>query len=481
MDLLERVEDYIARHRLLRPGDRVLAAVSGGPDSLALLHLFTRLRAPWALGLHAVHVNHGLRPEAAQDAAFVESVGQAWGVPVTVVAVDVRAERAPGESLQQAARRVRYRVLAQAADQVSATRIALGHHADDQAETVLLRLLRGAGTTGLAGMRPRRGRYIRPLLGVPRAAIEAYCRRFELNPRVDPSNVSPQYLRNRIRHHLLPLLEREYNPNIRAVLCRTAGLLREEDDLLEALAVRAHRRLAAQGGPHELPVAGLARLPAAVARRVVRRALAAAGVPLSRVTADHVAAVLALLDGVGAVDVPGGVRARRAGDRIRLERPPSGPAVAPAGPAPPAFFHPLDVPGKTAVGELGLVIRAEIVEPPASRAVAADPRAASGPMQAVLDWDRLVLPLVVRSWQPGDRMRPLGLDGTKKLQDLFVDAKVPAGERRRVPIIADQAGPVWVVGLRVDARAAVTAETQRVLRLRVEPVSGEPGSGENGR
>ena len=102
-------------------------------------------------------------------------------------------------------------------------------------------------------------------------------------------------------------------------------------------------------------------------------------------------------------------------------------------------------------------------------------------MQAVLDWDRLVLPLVVRSWQPGDRMRPLGLDGTKKLQDLFVDAKVPVGERRRVPIIADQAGPVWVVGLRVDTRAAVTAETQRVLRLRVEPVSGEPGSGENGR
>ena len=128
MDLLERVEDYIACDRLLRPGDRVLVAVSGGPDSLALLHLFTRLRAPWALGLHAVHVNHGLRPEAAQDAAFVESVGQAWGVPVTVVAVDVRAERAPGESLQQAGAAGARSVLAQAADQVSATRIALGHH-----------------------------------------------------------------------------------------------------------------------------------------------------------------------------------------------------------------------------------------------------------------------------------------------------------------------------------------------------------------
>ncbi|MFS8534942.1 MAG: tRNA lysidine(34) synthetase TilS [Limnochordales bacterium] len=486
LDLLDRVEKFIKRHRLLRPGDKVLVAVSGGPDSLALLHLLTRLKEPWRLSLHALHVNHGLRSEAAQDAAFVEAMGRQWGVPVTVATVDVRAERRAGESLQQAARRVRYRVLMETAQAVGARRIALGHQADDQAETVLMRLLRGAGATGLAGMRPRRGPFVRPLLAVARADIEAYCREFQLEPVLDPSNLSPHYLRNRIRHHLLPLLERDYNPNIRAVLSRTAALLREEDDLLEALALRAYRRLTkgreGRQDPPALPVEGLRRLPVPLARRVVRRALRVAGVNISGVTAAHVAAILALLDAGGAVTVPGGVRVRRQGEQLVLERSlgepladgSPGETAFPTGAAGLArgsgFQAELAVPGETTVPGLGLVLQAEIVEPPASGELVADPRAFSGPEEAVLDWDRVVPPVVVRSWQPGDRMRPLGLAGSKKLQDLFVDAKVPVDQRGRVPIVADQAGILWVAGLRVDERAAVTEKTERVLRLKARRV-----------
>ena len=490
LDLLDRVEKFIKRHRLLRPGDKVLVAVSGGPDSLALLHLLTRLREPWQLTLHALHVNHGLRAEAAEDAAFVEAMGRRWGVPVTVATVDVRAERKAGESLQQAARRVRYRVLTENARAVGATRVALGHQADDQAETVLMRLLRGAGTTGLAGMRPRRGPFVRPLLAVTRAEIEAYCREFQLEPRLDPSNWSPHYLRNRIRHHLLPLLERDYNPNIRAVLSRTATLVREEDDLLEALALQAYRRLTSgregRQGPPALPVEGLRRLPVPLARRVVRRALRMAGVNIAAVTAEHVAAILALLDAGGAVTVPGGVRVRRDGERLVLERllpeqllpeqsadrSPGGTALGTVKAAArgPGFQAELAVPGETRVPQMGLVLQAEIVEPPASGELVADPRAFSGPEEAVLDWDRVVPPLVVRSWQPGDRMRPLGLAGSKKLQDLFVDAKVPVHQRGRMPIVADQAGILWVAGLRVDERAAVTEKTERVLRLKARRV-----------
>jgi len=520
LDLLEPMEQFIRRHRLLVPRETVLVAVSGGPDSLALLHLLTRLRTPWQLTLHVAHVDHGLRPEAVEDAAFVESIGRAWDVPVTVKTVDVRGERQPGESVQQAARRLRYRALAEVARTVDARRIALGHHADDQAETVLMRLLRGAGPTGLAGMRPRRGPYIRPLLGVTRADVEAYCRRFGLEPRRDPSNLSPQYLRSRIRHHLLPILEQEYNPNIRTVLSRTAALLREEDDLVEALARRAHRRLQDGRGPTDLPVDGLARLPVAIARRVVRHMLHAAGVNLGHVTADHVAAILALLPSreaaagttptdrptsidaptsmdaptpievhgrlepgatgkpevrAGTVTVPGGVRVRCADGRLVVEglvrRPtPDVAAGGARGGGQAGFQKELAVPGETRLSQVGLVIDAEVLEPPESRALVADPRSAGGHDRAVLDWDRVVPPLVVRSWRPGDRMRPLGLAGTKKLQDIFVDAKVPAAERRLVPVVADQEGILWVVGLRVDARGAVGPRTTRVLRLRVKPV-----------
>ena len=473
LDLLERVEDFIRRHRLLAPGERVLVAVSGGPDSLALLHLFTRLKEPWRLELHAAHVNHGLRADAAEDAAFVAATGEAWGVPVHVVNVDVRAERRTGESLQQAARRLRYRGLLEIAQAVGAARIALGHHADDQAETVLMRLLRGAGTTGLAGIRPRRGPYIRPLLAVTRAEIEAYCREFQLKPRTDPSNLSLRYLRNRVRHELLPLLEREYNPNIRAVLARTAALLREEDDLLEALAARAHHRMQDGRGPADLPAAGLARLPAALARRVVRRALQAAGVDVALVSADHMAAILALVAAPGAVTLPGGVRVGRRADRLVVERFVRRRAAA-CGQEPPAT---LPVPGEARLPRLNVSIHAELVEPPRSLDLIAEPRKAAGPERAVLDWDRIVPPLVVRTWRPGDRMRPLGMTGSKKVQDIFVDAKVPKDRRASVPIVADQEGILWVVGLRVDARAAVGPGTRRVLVLRATADSSGTGDG----
>jgi len=498
---LAQVESFIKRRRLLVPGDRVLVGVSGGPDSLALLHLLTRLAEAWGLSLHVVHVNHGLRAEAADDAAFVEAVGREWDLPVTVAAVDVGAERRRGESIQQAARRVRYRVFAETAAAFGASRIALGHHADDQAETVLMRFLRGAGAAGLAGMRPRRGRYIRPLLEVTRAGIEAYCQSFGLKPRRDPSNLSRRYLRSRIRYELLPLLAREYNPNIGAVLARTAALLRDDDDLLEALALKAYRRMTAEEGSADVPSAGelpleeLRRLPLALARRVVRRHLAAFGVNLAAVTADHVAAILGLLDAGGAVTLPGGTTVRRRGLWLIVEQAggtaagaaalraaraattaEAGATTAEAGAAPAggaadpqpgaAVVRELAVPGRTEVPELGIVMEAEIVEPPVSRELAADPKGIGGPGQAIMDWEHVVPPLVVRTWRPGDRLAPLGLGGTKKVQDIFVDAKVPAHKRASVPIVADGEGIVWVCGLRLAARVSVGDGTQRILRLR---------------
>lgn len=473
--MLGVVRDSVARHRLIGPGERVLVAVSGGPDSVALLHLLLRLSDEWDLALHAFHMDHGLRADSAADAAFVARLTGRWGVRLTTVSSDVRARRRPGESLQQAARRVRYAAMRRAAEEAGAARIALGHHADDQAETVLMRFLRGSGAKGLGGMRRRRGPFIRPLLDVSRAEIEAYCAAFRLEVRRDPSNLAVAYLRNKVRLELMPLLRAEYNPNIRLALNRTAALLQDDDDLLDLLAYRAFQRLrrAPGVGPKSpddavvLPVGPLARQPRSLRRRIVRHAVRYAARTWAAPSFDHVQAVLALLDEDSgtAVDLPGRVRVRRRGDALvfKLRSPggAGGAGRADAGAerdAAPAYEIPLAVPGRTVIPGNKVIHAAFIDAPPAGTR--------PGPQEAWMDWEKLSPPLTVRTWRPGDRMRPLGLGGTKKLQDLFVDEKIPAPARRRLPVVADADGVVWVSG-RVDERAAVTPSSRRVLRLRI--------------
>lgn len=485
MELLQRVEQAVRRHGLLRQHAHVLVAVSGGPDSVALLHLLTRLRPMWQLQLHAAHVNHGLRDDARADADFVTDFSRSLGVPVTVTDVDVRAERRGGESTQQAARRLRLTALRKIARDVGARRIALGHHADDQAETVLLRLLRGAGTTGLGGMRPLRGPFIRPLLHISRADIEQYCVDQGLDVLRDPSNQSELYVRNRIRLQLLPLLAAEYNPNITERLARTAELLQADDAALERWATRTYkraRREATSAGVEGvvLSVPIVREQPDALRRRIVRSALRDAGADLRFVTYDHTDAAVALLaDGAaGALTLPGNVRVERQQDVLlfsksfaeKTSRSGSTLQTAPGSgqrhgavtlPALPPGDQPLNIPGRTRLAP-GVVLDATFVTPEAFAEAGAAPLA-----EAWFDWTALVPPLVVRGRADGDRMRPLGLGGTKKLQDLFVDEKVPRHVRDTVPVVADREGIVWVAGLRTDERVAVKSQTKRILHVRI--------------
>lgn len=464
--LADVVRRTIERYGMLAPGDGVVVAVSGGPDSLALLHLLHGLREAFDLSLHVAHLNHLLRGEAAAaDAAFVRETAERLGLPWTIEAVAVGdLARAEGLSLEEAGRTARYRFFRRVCAAAGARRVALGHTRDDQAETVLMRLLRGAGPAGLAGIPPvRDGWVIRPLIAVPRAAVEAYCREQGLEPRRDATNESTAFLRNRIRLDLLPRLEALFHPGLSASLAQTAEILRAEDEWLDAQAEGALPGLCrTEGDRLVLSVDGLGRLPLALRRRVARRAAQRAGVAAGALAFDHVERLLALAAGRpgSGVSLPGGREARREQDGIVLGA---------AGTGAVAFRYDWPVPGSLDVPEAGLRLTADLLEGPPP---AAGPEGVRGDGRevAVLDADRVPMVLTVRSRMPGDRLRPAGLGGEKKLQDLFVDAKVPRRRRDRVPVVAAGDRIAWVVGQRVDSRLAAGPHTFRRLVLRARNI-----------
>ena len=271
--MIEFVKGYIAAHKLLNNKDTVLIAVSGGPDSIALLHVLWSLKREYNLELHAAHLNHMFRgDEARADADFVRAFCQELKIPCTIAEEDVPAFIAKTSmSAEEAARHIRYRFFAKISSEIRATKIALGHHADDQAETILLNLLRGSGMKGLAGMKAKRGPYIRPLLGVTRAQIEQYLKKHELPSRVDSTNLEPIYTRNQIRLELIPLLKEKYNPNLANNLNQMAEILRVEDDFIEKItkeAFKAHVKV----DVNELSISRkvLLELPLAIRRRLFR-------------------------------------------------------------------------------------------------------------------------------------------------------------------------------------------------------------------
>lgn len=505
----------------------MLVGVSGGPDSVALLHVLWVLSEELDIVLHVVHLNHMLRGEAAdEDAAYVSDLAGRLGLPVTIESRDVAAvARKERISLELAAREVRYEFYREVARSTGATRVALGHHAGDQAETVLLRLLRGTGTTGLGGIPPVRPLgagedadnggggpvIIRPLIGVPRREIEAYCADSHLSPRVDASNLTSVYTRNRVRHELIPLLERRYNPRVVESISRTAELVREDDAFITG-EVRRRMRHIIRGrfpGGAFLSVERLLAEPIAVQRRVVREAIALAGRGVEDVGFEHVETVLELARGGShgaTVSLPRGIWARKV---YRPAEPPGGPERRGAGPpigfpvelvlefgtafgaepepglgpetgvAPQSVLQSrpgdplaaqglertLNVPGTTFVPELGVTIEAEVFEAESHGEGACAAHLKPGPFEAFFDFDALGSGLTVRTRREGDRIRPFGMDGRKKLKDLFIDEKVPRNIRDRVPVIVAGKEILWVVGIKRSDLARVGPSTRRVLRL----------------
>ena len=515
--------DMIGRHAMIVRGDAVLAAVSGGPDSTALLDLLARESPRLGFRLAVAHLDHKLRGAASrEDRIFVEGIARLLGLPCFCAEADVRGlARMEKRSLEEAGRIARMRFLHQVAKEWGARSIALGHQRDDQAEGVLMRVLQGAGSSGLAAIRPVVRLdgglvMIRPLLSASRGQILAYLDRRGLSFRLDESNADPAFLRNRVRSRLLPLLEEGFNPRVREALVRSAEILRDEDECLASLSADWMARFATrQGEPQEaiprailLPETPLAQLPVALRRRVLRESLASVGATPRKIRFDQIETLLGLAarGRTGArVVFAGGYVARLEYGQIILER--SGAADGPEGGKERAWpARRLVVPGETPLPLLPAHLRCLAgVSAPADRArlltSVIEPSELKEPLRsgagsvAHLDFHRTGPALTVRLRRTGDRFHPLGSSGSKKLSDFLIDVRLPREQRDLVPLLVaagsgqrqpqppveaepkgDPEGEIglpggdpetvaWVVGIRISERFRVTERTRRVLRV----------------
>ncbi len=458
--LVDTVAAFIERHSLLDDDAPVLVAVSGGADSMACLSVLRRL----GYNVHALHANYGLREGADADEALVRRWcdEQDSSVPLTVVSLDAEARaNAEGESLQEAARRLRYDALAERASEIGATAVATGHHRDDQAETLLLNLVRGSGPEGLAGMRPSRPlqeapsvSLVRPLLDVSRDDIEAYAEAIDLPWRTDPTNRSLDYDRGIIRTEILPRLTEHFD-GVRGTLARSAALMGEyvNQALRPALDERMDEAFVECDPGGWLSIDVLREEPPVWRRRllleVLRRTLPSAS--YSRAMAEELDALVNTQVGRH-VDVgKGAVWREREGLRFLPEVDRSKSLL----PTSVERGEPVSIPQ----GELR-------IEPCAERPASLD---SGSPYVAYADADRLGRDLTVRTWADGDRFRPLGLDGSKTVSDLLTEAQVPSHQRGNVCVLCTADHIAWVVGHRLDHRVRVRPETEHVARLILRP------------
>jgi tRNA(Ile)-lysidine synthase len=464
---VKKVLDYIRAGKMVSRGERLVVAVSGGPDSVCLLYILAELREELGIALHVAHLDHQLRGgDSADDAAYVAGLARRLSLPATIEARDVKAYRRKHRlSVEEAAREVRYAFLAQVAGNIGATKVAVGHTADDHIETILMHLLRGSGTRGLRGLLPvsrwPSGRVgltvVRPLLALRREEAAAYCRRRHFKLRTDTSNLSPRLFRNRVRRYLLPEL-RKYNPQIDQALLRTATIASDDLDFIDKEVDRLWKRVVRiVKGVVVIDKKGLIALLPALQRYLMRRAVASVLGSLKDIEADHIEEILKALEMPAGrvIGLPFGLSFTIEYDRYLLAKDSS--SLCPF----PSLGEeiPLNIPGKTHFP--GWAVTAALLSPSDVKSG----EAKSDIFSAYFDFTRTGSNLTVRSRRPGDRFQPLGMVSVKRLNRFMIDAWIPQSWRGRIPIVASPEQIIWIVGYRIDERVKVTNATLKVLRL----------------
>ncbi len=457
-DTVRKVKETIFRYQMLDPGDLCIVGVSGGPDSVCLLHILHELRGELEIRLVVTHYDHGLREkEDEAETRFVRRLASSLALPFESEKASLLKEGITS-SVEERARNARYAFFERLKDKLFAQKIALGHNLNDQAETVLMRLLRGSGPSGLTGIPPsRENTIIRPLIEIQREEIESYLKARDLSYVIDSSNLQTDYLRNKIRLELLPQLL-EYQPRLIDHLGQLARIMGSDNKYLEEHAEDWVAREAEQKfvGDILIPVQSFLDLPPPIRNRVTRHLLRKVRKNLRRIDHGHIESVHILAKSKnpqGILNLPDGLTVKRVYGKLAF--------MAGHGDKPVELYYRLDGVGTYYLEEIGRSITLGEMERDA------DLNLQNQEWTAYLDADKLQYPLILRNFRPGDRFVPLGMVGHKKIKDFFIDLKIPSEMRAVTPILVNRDTPVWICGHRIDDRFKVTSETRRILKVAI--------------
>ena len=450
-EFIETIKEF----KMLRPNDKVVVGVSGGADSIALMHLLHDIKNEFNLSLHIAHLNHMLRRgEAEVDMRFVQGLAHNLKLPITVESFDVGAYAAQEKlGIEEAARKVRYDFFERVAGQFKADKIAVGHNADDNVETFLMRLLRGSGIKGLCGIPPTRGKIIRPLIKLWRKDIEGYINLLKLVPRLDHTNYESKYMRNRVRLKLIPQLK-VYNLNIKEIIHQTILLLTEDASYLELKAegLLSQAIVSFEENQLRLDLKKLREIEPAILNHCLRRGIEKVKGNLLGLSYCHIQDILDKLnkDSGWELHLPDGIFVFGEGGELVIS--PDKPQKTKR----KKYFQAFSIPGEVKIEQIDKIIKVSFVD---------KVEKFDDANIAFVDGSKMLANVIVRSRETGDRFVPYGLKGSKKLQDFLVDAKVPLDERDSVPIVESGGRIIWVAGLRVDDRAKVTEKTKKIVKL----------------
>lgn len=458
-DLLDTVRKTIEDHRMVERGSGIVLGLSGGPDSAGLAHVLKDLSVERDFWVVAAHLDHGLRPESHLDALCAENLAKRLDIPFRMKKENVGLlAKSRGISIEEAGRRARYAFFEEVRSSLGASAIATAHHADDQVETFLLRIFRGSSVQGLGGIPPVRQRIIRPLARLTREEILDYVTRHEIEYRIDETNLDVRTDRNFIRNRLIPVIAERF-PGFRSTIGRTVELIGQEEQFLDDLSAQlAGRSVSREGDALVLDVAALRDAPPALASRVVLLALYQLSGPETRWGRIHVQAALKLIGNENPsarAGMPDHILLMREYEKLRIVRTLKG-----------DVSKPIDIsvngPGTVEIVEAGMTLVFGFFDLN-SRSVP--------PVDPAVEWfdaDRLTFPLRIRGPLPGDRFRPWGMQGSRKIKEILIDAKIPAGSRKNFPLVVSGDEILWIPGIRRSRAAAIEPATDRVLVIKLE-------------
>jgi len=469
MDIMDIKDKFIAtikKYNMFEKGEAIMVGVSGGPDSICLLHLLLQLRDEWHIKVSVAHLDHMFRgKESEEDALFVKELCEKWDLPFYQERQNVPGYvRETGFSPEDAARRIRYAFYERAKQKLEAEKVALGHNQDDHVETVLMNILRGSGLDGLVGIEPVREYYIRPLIEIPRRDIEKYLKAQKLDFRTDRTNLSPEYFRNRLRLELIPLIEQKYCKHLSQSLLRLSDIVRQDLNFLEkqtCLAMNGCVKFDTK--KVMIKIKEFMTLDEAIRRRVIRKCVERFAGDVKDFELKNIRLLLQFIeqsDAGSQMNLPKNLTAQKDYEFVYIYHEKNKSLEV--------FEYPLPVPGTFTDQSLGITIESSL------EARSAQAIVTNNPLIAQLDYDKIIGNLILRNRRPGDRFFPLGMSFSKKVQDFLTDLKVPRRERDKIPIVVDGAGRiVWIAGFRPDDRFKITTSTRMVLTLKMSVNRGQ--------